>query len=108
MPIAEAKRRLWNAVAKAEALPLVTRSTHTPTEVRTLRRKLLAGGGAAQIAADYVRTGVLTEQTMQLLEPFDVQPAETARIASLADHLACRGRIAQRLWDAALDASTAA
>lgn len=105
--VAEAKRRLWDAVARAEALPFTRRQIRSAASVRTLRRKLLAGGGAAKIAADYVLNGQLTEQTMQLLEPFDVAPADRDRIAALTSHLASRGRIAQRLWDAALDANAA-
>lgn len=106
--VAEAKRRLWDAVARAEALPFTRQQRRSATETRTLRRKLLAGGGAAKVAADYVITGQLTEQTMRLLEPFDVAPAERERIAALAGHLASRGSIAQRLWDAALESNAAA
>lgn len=96
-----ARRRLWNTLAKAEALPLV--GAVTAEHATHVRRKVLAGGGVAQMAQRMLAGNLDPADIVRLMAPFHIDSPDDAR--SVAEHLVARDRVAQRLWDAALDAA---
>lgn len=97
-----ARKRLWNTVAKAEGLPLVGRVD--PANAPAARRKVIAGGGAAVMARRLLEGDLSGSDIVRLMAPFDVRAPDDAR--AIAEHLVARGRLAQRLWDSALDTAS--
>lgn len=98
-----ARRRLWNTVARAEGLPLVGRTS--PAEAKGLRRKVVAAGGVSDMARRLLAGELPPADVLRLMAPFHIDSADDAR--AIAEHLVARDKLAQRLWDSALDAATA-
>lgn len=99
-----ARMRLWNAVAKAEGLPLVSRQLPAGTTVMKCVRAVTAGGGAFVVAKGYMETEVRTPHVDALLALFDIRCRQDA--IDIARMLVSRGGVAELLWKSATMAAS--
>lgn len=98
-----ARLRLWNAIAKAEGLPLINRRLPPGTNASKCIRAVTAAGGPLAVAKQYVSNGEITPQVEALLYPFDIRSRDDA--IDIARLLVSRGNAALMLWKAATNAA---
>lgn len=102
--VGAARLRLWDTLAADEALPVTARGSMDPEKSVGLRRTVMAAGGVIEIASRYLRSGLIDSEMLQVMQPFSPHGDNDASV--VARFLVSRGRVAQRLWDCALEAAS--
>jgi hypothetical protein len=101
---AEARVLAWNALADIWDVPRVSR-TQTAQQAKTGQKVIQFNGGLSKVVNTYLADRVLTPEARAVFAPFGT-PNDEGRQA-IANELAARPSVAERLWRSAADGSIA-
>ena len=95
---AEARLRLWNALADSNDIPLVARSSMTEREIKAVKQAMKDSGGVEALVQAHLAGN--TSENSALFAPFGL--TTTRARDRIAEFLLERPAVADRLWASAL------